>query len=195
MIRYPWVRELFARQDAPARWPHRPQLESLDESQHRPCSREGHDTVSRLTDTSIEGRNAASHAALISSGLVQALQHVPFHGSGVAPLCRRVLAGPGVHPQIKKHIVTHEIRDVSADRRSYCEPHVHDCPEINIMLSLARLVYEIRLGDEVYLVEAPATIFIPAGLVHSANVVEGSGFFIALVETADYSASVAGTSR
>jgi quercetin dioxygenase-like cupin family protein len=194
MIRYPWVRELFARQDAPARWPHRPQLESLDESQHRPCSREGHDTVSRLTDTSIEGRNAASHAALISSGLVQALQHVPFHGSGVAPLCRRVLAGPGVHPQIKKHIVTHEIRDVSADRRSYCEPHVHDCPEINILLTLARLVYEIRLGDEVYLVEAPATIFIPAGLVHSANVVEGSGFFIALVETADYSASVAATS-
>jgi hypothetical protein len=44
------------------------------------------------------------------------------------------------------------------------------------------------------LVEAPATIYIPAGLVHSSNVVEGSGFFIALVETADYSASVAATS-
>jgi hypothetical protein len=194
MISYPWVRELFARQAAPGHQPYCPQLESFDESQHRPCSREDHDMVSRLTDTGIEGRKAATHAALISPGLVEALHHVPFHGSGVAPLCRRVLAGPGVHPQIKKHIVTHEIRDVSADRRSYCEPHVHDCPEINILLSLARLVYEIRLGDEVYLAEAPATIYIPAGLVHSANVVEGSGFFIALVETADYSASVAATS-
>jgi quercetin dioxygenase-like cupin family protein len=195
MTCYPWVRELFARPTAPARRPYRPQLESLDESQLGPCSRGDHDSASRPTDTGIEKRMAATHAGLISPGLVEALHHVPFHGSGVAPLCRRVLAGPGVHPQIKKHIVTHEIRDVSADRRSYCEPHVHDCHEINILLSLGRLVYEIRLGDEVYLVEAPATIYIPAGLVHSSNVVEGSGFFIALVETADYSASVAGTSR
>ena len=146
--------------------------------------------ISCITDAGVEGRKARAHAALISPGLVQALHHVPFHGSGVAPLCRRVLAGPDVHPQINKHIVAHEVRDVSADRRAYCEPHVHDCPEINILLSLTRLVYEIRLGDEVYLVEAPATIYIPAGLVHSANVVEGSGFFVALVQTADYQASV-----
>ena len=146
--------------------------------------------ISSITDAGVEGRKATTHAALISSGLVQALHHVPFHGSGVAPLCRRVLAGPDVHPQIKKRIVAHEIREVSAGRRSYCEPHVHDCPEINILVSLTRLIYEIRLGDEVYIVEAPATIYIPAGLVHSANVVEGSGFFVALVQTANYQASV-----
>jgi hypothetical protein len=102
-----------------------------------------------------------------------------------------VLARPDVYPQINKHIVAHEVRDVSADRRSYCEPHVHVCPEINILFSLTRLVYEVRLGNEVYLVEAPATIYIPAGLVHSANVVVGSGFFVALVETGNYQASVA----
>ena len=146
--------------------------------------------ISSITDAGVGGRKTRAHAALISPGLVQALHHVPFHGGGVAPLCRRVLAGPDVHPQVNKHIVAHEVRDVSADHRSYCEPHVHDCSEINILLSLTRLTYEIRLGDEVYLVEAPATIYIPAGLVHSANVVEGSGFFVALVQTADYQASV-----
>ena len=146
--------------------------------------------ISSITDAAVGGPEATTHAALISPGLGQALHHVPFHGSGVAPLCRRVLAGPDVHPQIQKRIVAHEIRDVCAGRRSYCEPHVHDCPEINILLSFTRLVYEIRLGDEVYLVEAPATIYIPAGLVHSANVVEGSGFFVALVQTANYQASV-----
>jgi hypothetical protein len=192
MTRHPWIRELFARQPPPAR---RPSSNGSTDRRMDPAQGRTTTMVSRLTDAGIEGRKAATHSDLISPGLVQSLHHVPFHGSGVAPLRRRVLAGPGVHPQIKKHIVTHEIRDVSADRRSYCEPHVHDCPETNILLSLARLVYEIRLGDEVYLVEAPATIYIPAGLVHSANVVEGSGFFIALVETADYSASVAATSR
>ena len=146
--------------------------------------------ISCITDAGVEGRKATTHAALISAGLVEALHHVPYHGNGVAPLCRRVLAGPDVHPQINKHIVAHEVREVSADRRSYCEPHVHDCPEINILLSLTRLIYEIRLGDEVYIVEAPATIYIPAGLVHSATGVEGSGFFVALVQTANYQASV-----
>jgi hypothetical protein len=156
---------------------------------------EDDDMIPGITGAPFEGREATTHAALISPGLVQALHHVPFHGRGVAPLCRRVLAGPGVHPQIDSHIVAHEVRDVSADHRSYCEPHVHDCPEINILLSLTRLVYEIRLGNEVYIVEAPATIYIPAGLVHSANVVEGSGFFVALVQTADYQASVCAGSR
>ena len=47
--------------------------------------------ISSITDAAVGGRKAATHAALISPGLVQALHHVPFHGSGVAPLCRRVL--------------------------------------------------------------------------------------------------------
>ncbi|MEO9327687.1 hypothetical protein [Gordonia aurantiaca] len=50
---------------------------------------------------------------------------------------------------------------------------MHDCPEIDILLSLDRLVHDIRLGDGSFVVEAPASIYIPAGLVHSANVIEG----------------------
>lgn len=132
------------------------------------------------------GQEIRSQAGLISRGEIRALAGVPFHGNGEAPLSRRVLAGDGIHPQAEKRIVTHELREVSAERRAYCEPHVHDCPEINILLSLGRLVYEITLGTEVYVVEAPASIYIPAGLVHSANVIEGSGFFLAIIETANY---------
>lgn len=132
------------------------------------------------------------HSALISTGLVQPLHHVPFHSNGIAPLTRRVMAGAEVLPQVKKHVVAHELREVSAAFRSYCEPHVHDCAEINILLSMSRLVYEIRLADETYIVEAPATIYIPAGLVHSANVLEGTGFFLAMLDTGNYGASVSG---
>jgi len=55
---------------------------------------------------------------------------------------------------------------------------------------MGHLSYEIRLEDELYVVEAPATIYIPAGMVHSANVIEGTGFFLAVIETANYAASV-----
>lgn len=132
------------------------------------------------------------YSALISTGLVQPLHHVPFHSNGTAPLTRRLMAGTDVLPQVKKHLVAHELRQVSAEFRSYCEPHAHDCMEINILLSMSRLVYEIRLADEVYIVEAPATIYIPAGLIHSANVIEGTGFFLAMLDTANYGASVSG---
>lgn len=137
------------------------------------------------------GLDLEAHASLISRGQVHGLHHVPFHGAGDAPLLRRVLVGDEVHPQARKRVVAHELRQVSFEERAYCEPHVHDCAEINVLLSLERLVYEIRLGNGVYVVEAPASIYIPAGLVHSANVLEGSGFFIAIIETAQYAASPA----
>ena len=132
-----------------------------------------------------------SARTLISRGRLEPLHYVPFHAHGAAPVSRRVLAGAGVHEAIGKHIVSHEIRDVPTEQRSYCEPHVHDCNEINILLSDSHLSYEIRLGDEVFVVNAPATIHIPAGVVHSANVIEGSGFFIAIVDTDNYTQSVA----
>jgi len=139
--------------------------------------------------TTIERHRMTNTASLISAGLVQPLHEIPFHGNGVAPLLRRVLAGPAVHPELEKHIVAHEIQAVSAAKRFYSEPHVHDCAEINVLLSLTRLAFEIRLGADVYIVEAPATIYIPAGLLHSANVIEGSGFYLAVLDTADYAAS------
>jgi hypothetical protein len=126
---------------------------------------------------------------LISAGLVTPLDTVPFHGNGVAPLSRRVLAGDGVHEELGRRVVAHEVVEVGAAPRHYCEPHVHDCAELNLLLSTSRLLYEIRLGDDVYEVEAPATIHIPAGLLHSANVISGSGFFIAMIDTSDYVAA------
>jgi len=128
------------------------------------------------------------YASLIARGVDRPLAQVPFHAAADAPLRRHVLVGDGVHPQLDKRIVAHELRAVSAAQRTYCEPHVHACDELNLLLSLTHLVYEIRLGDEVFRVEAPATIYVPAGLVHSANVVEGSGFFVALLETDAYAA-------
>ena len=132
---------------------------------------------------------------LVSEGRVEPLDIVPFHANGTAPVHRRVLVGAGVHETLGKHIVSHEIRDVPRGHRSYCEPHVHDCDEINILLSDSHLSYEIRLGNEVFVVNAPATIHIPAGLLHSANVIEGSGYYIAIVETANYEKSVAGVEQ
>lgn len=125
---------------------------------------------------------------LISPGVVRDLQEVPFHGNGMAPLKRRVLIGDGVQPQADTRVIAHELYEVTSGVRNYCEPHRHDVDEINILLSQGHLLYDIRLGDERYEVEAPSSIYIPAGLVHSANVIEGSGFFVAVIASAKYEA-------
>jgi hypothetical protein len=128
------------------------------------------------------------HAALISHGVTEALSLVPFHNRDEAPLTRRVLSGDSIHASLHRRIVVHELRDVRPQHRRYCDPHFHDFAEVNILLSTTRLTYEVRLGGDTYVVEAPASIHIPAGLVHSANVFEGSGFFIVLLDTVEYSA-------
>jgi quercetin dioxygenase-like cupin family protein len=64
---------------------------------------------------------------------------------------------------------------------------MHDCNEINLILSEKnKLTYKIQLGNEVYQVSSPATIFIPKGLKHSAEVVSGKGIFICLILKGKY---------
>jgi hypothetical protein len=130
-----------------------------------------------------------SSSCLISAGALEPLTAVACHGNGDAPLLRRVLFGSAVHPRAGVRMVVHEIHRVSSARRSYCEPHVHPCDELNVLLSDEQLVYAIGLGDEVFEVSAPASIYIPKGVVHSANVVAGSGFYLAFQGSAAYDAS------
>ncbi len=127
---------------------------------------------------------------LISSGLVQPLDSVRFHAMAEAPLLRRLMAGAAVVPEANHHIAVHEIRNAAAEDRSYCEPHRHTCAEMNLLLSWEHLSFRITLGDEVYTVKAPATIYIPPGLAHSANVIAGSGFYIAILGTSSYESSL-----
>jgi hypothetical protein len=103
------------------------------------------------------------------------------------------MCGQELHPQANLHVAVHAIQAVSpALDRQYCEPHVHNCPELNLLVSFERLVFRITLGEEVYLCHAPASIFIPPGVAHSANVVEGTGFFIVVLGSGDYLRSLPG---
>ena len=132
------------------------------------------------------------HAGLISPGLVSGLGTIPFHGEG--PLVRRLMAGADVHPQAGTHVAVHRVDAVADETRTYCDVHEHTVGELNLILPDpgTRLIYDIVLGDELHRVEGPASIFIPKDLPHSANVREGSGFFVAIVlGVGDYARSFA----
>lgn len=135
-------------------------------------------------------RSAHAHSHLISPGLLGDLKDLLFHDEG--PLTRWLMSGAELHPDAGTHVAVHRVSGLQRESRAYCEVHEHTVPELNLILPITNLTYEIVLGDERYDVDGPASVFIPAGLPHSANVKAGSGFFVAIaLGVQDYAASFA----
>jgi 2-isopropylmalate synthase len=51
------------------------------------------------------------------------------------------------------------------------------------------LKYEIQLGDEVYNVSSPSTVFIPKGIKHKAKFISGKGVFVCVILSGKYTSS------
>jgi hypothetical protein len=132
-------------------------------------------TLERTCEPLIDG----THAHLILPALPQSLHDVPFHEPG--PLTRWLMAGGHRHPDAQTHVAVHQVSARGNQPHEYCRLHTHTVPELNLILPVGRLSYELVLGDERYDVDGPASVFIPAGLPHSANVKSGTGFYVAIV--------------
>lgn len=125
---------------------------------------------------------------LITSGIDVPLENVKEHG--VAPFNRILMSGKEAEANFNKHIAIHVINEnLPYEKRFYSLPHKHNCDEWNIILGTNDLTFEIMLNGELFIVKSPATVYIPQGTSHSANVLSGSGYFIALVDTLDYDKS------
>ncbi|WP_316801445.1 hypothetical protein [Pedobacter frigidisoli] len=121
---------------------------------------------------------------LITNGVEIPLENIKFHGE--APLKRLLMSGLGTDVNFNMHIAIHEISEpLKFEHRTYSEKHAHNCDEWNILLG-EDLIFEITLDDEVFQVKSPSTVFIPKGTYHSANVLAGKGYYIAIVDTIDY---------
>lgn len=103
-----------------------------------------------------------------------ALSAVPFHQDTKS--IRRYFS-----EKFPVHIAVHEVSPVIFPPEEYTQLHKHhDHDEINIIISPHNLVYKICLDDEQYTVTNNSCIWIPRGMMHPANVLKGSGYFIAM---------------
>lgn len=55
---------------------------------------------------------------------------------------------------------------------------------------LSGLKAEVRLDDDIFVVDSPASVFIPAGITHSYRIMAGSGLFVNHVLEGEYNASL-----
>lgn len=106
--------------------------------------------------------------------LPSALSSVPFHTD--TPAITRYFA-----EGFPLFLGVHEVSPVAEPPAAYTQPHLHeDYDEVNIILSPTELVYRIQVGTETHIVRNNACVWIPRGTVHSANVLKGSGYYLAI---------------
>jgi len=79
------------------------------------------------------------------------------------------------------HLAVHKVSPVLFPPVEYTQPHRHqDHDEINIIIAEKELQYKIQLGEKIFTVDSNTSIWIPKVMLHSANVLQGTGFLITL---------------
>ena len=122
--------------------------------------------------------------AQIIKGIAESLSAVAHHKS-FAGIQRQLLLGESVLEDAPMNIAVHSVANLpehgTGDIWRYTVAHKHDYDEINIIWSdTGKLLYLIELDNVAHEVESPATVVIPAGVMHRAEAISGMGSFFCI---------------
>ncbi len=87
------------------------------------------------------------------------------------------------------NIFIHHIEVKDPPGPDYVAPHSHEVSQAYVFPT-AGITFEVTLGDEVYVVESPATVFIPPRLRHTVKILRGSGIEVSIVRNDKYERSL-----
>jgi 2-isopropylmalate synthase len=111
-----------------------------------------------------------------------------------APGVRRVFVEDRLLPEADCYVMLRTAHDVQPDQPKYVDAHAHNVSSIYLFFGntpdLGGLTAEVILDGEKHVVHAPASVFIPKGVVHSYRLTGGSGYFLHTVMKGDYEASL-----
>ncbi|MFI1681377.1 hypothetical protein [Streptomyces sp. NPDC020607] len=100
----------------------------------------------------------------------------------------RFVAGAG------QYCIARRIPELASYGTGHVDGHVHHCDSLFVFLGTQEnyqgLEVDVHLGEETFRVLSPASVFIPAGVRHSYQVVAGSGTYLNHVLAGDYNSSL-----
>ncbi|MCB5167431.1 hypothetical protein LG634_21700 [Streptomyces bambusae] len=112
------------------------------------------------------------------------------HGPGE----RYVLVDNRFVPGADQYCIARRIPRLDDYGAGHVDTHVHHCDSLFMFLGEGEgyrgLSVEVWLGDEVFPVQSPASVFIPAGVAHGYRVVGGAGTYLNHVLAGDYNSSL-----
>ena len=124
----------------------------------------------------------------IKKGVNERISKIPFHN--YAPVKRLSMLSKKRFPSSNTHVAVHFVNGSHKKMSEYSLLHKHDADEINLIISEnSKLKYEIQLGDEVYKVSSPSTVFIPKGVKHKAKFISGKGVFVCIILSGKYTST------
>jgi len=93
-------------------------------------------------------------------------------------------------PEADLNVFVHYIDVKNPPGPDYVEIHAHEVSQAYVFPT-PEMTFEVTLGDEVYIVETPATVFIPPRLKHTVKIIRGAGFEVSIVRNEKYEQSLA----
>ena len=105
------------------------------------------------------------------------LQNLPGHTNANCVIQRLIPAST-----LPVHVAVHKVDSNYGINKKYTQPHLHtDEDELNLLIpDQTNLTYEYFLDGARSSISAPAAVWIPYGMFHSANLSNGSGTFVCL---------------
>jgi 2-isopropylmalate synthase len=111
-----------------------------------------------------------------------------------APGQRYVFLDKKKCPESSMYTIVRVVKDISTTQDSYIDPHTHTCDSEFLFIGdnddMTGLTARVWLGDEEFLVQSPAAVFVPRNVEHTLQLVAGSGKFINIVPNPDYNESL-----
>jgi len=111
-----------------------------------------------------------------------------------APGLRWVFLDRKKLPEASLYTIVRTVKDLREGQSPYIDPHTHDCDSEFLFIGdnddLTGLTAWVWLGEERFVVESPASVFIPRNVLHNVQLVKGSGKFVNIVLHADYNESL-----
>ena len=129
-----------------------------------------------------ETETAIRQQATIFHGAEQPLSEISNHFD-IPGITRHLLMDNLMLKGKSFHIAMHQISaDYNPDSpHPHTSPHTHDFDEINLLIPGSEpLLYEFCLDGDIRQAQAPASVYIPAGVEHDTRAIKGIGTFICI---------------
>lgn len=115
-----------------------------------------------------------------------------YHRKG--PGNRYVMMDSRIAANVKQYCIVREIDVYCNDYPSYVDTHVHHCDSLFIFLGdqlhYKGLQVAVELDNKEFILDSPASVFIPSGKKHSYRVIKGKGSFVNHVLSENYNESL-----
>lgn len=83
------------------------------------------------------------------------------------------------------NVFVHHIEVKGEEGPDYVDVHTHDVSQAYVFPEPG-LHFEVILGDETYVADSPATVFIPPGMKHNLKILSGKGIEVCILRKSYY---------